>query len=862
MMRLRLFVVCVLAAVSASAQRQVLNIGTNANENCSFQIPNQQDALSCDNDLDRGVPAICTAKMVNIGTGACTGHFVAYVGPATLGSVDQASTTGITTVCRPVGLTPLPASPPLLGVSVLESAALCEGDGTVQPGGTVTMSARVIPSITFPPARFRVGVTDNYGGWTGEVVAEFDLANCNLSLTAPPATQSGVPYTASWSAAQSPTTYEIQEATKADFSDAATSTTSSLSQQFTHTVSSGTSTYYYRVRASACRGSQGPYSNTAIVSISAPAAATSKTFDVVVPQGSTTTISQQVHFDGFAAGVPFSAAVDQKFLTVTPATGTTSSTGGVDVTVKADPTALGIGANTGTVTITAAHAKTAGRIATLDGNTQSTPISVSVATPVSQAPKTPPPTSTWIVPAVAHADGIGAQFISDIRLANVNTTFTSSYQLTFTASNSDGTKNGQQTKIDLQPGQVAALNDILHDAFGLATSGTSATGVLEIRALGTVSPGTVASSRTYSVATAGTYGQLVPAIAIDKVATSGGAPLILSHAGQSTAQRMNLGIVESLGFATTGHIRAYNATGQLLADVPYTLRPFEQQQINSFLARNGLTLSSAHIEVSVDPAAAGTTTGGVTAYASMLDNKTNDASVVGGVKAAALTSKRYVLPGVAEGTTVGDHSEVRVLNAGANSADATFTFYPRGASAIIKSQSIAPGEIKNYDNVVASLFGATSSDGSMVVTTPNDSQLLITSRTFKNAANGGSFGMLQTALAPTDGVGSGETAQIVQLEESDKFRTDLGLAELTGAPATVTVKYTSPDSKVSASVDINLNANEYRNETSILSRMSGVTGSTYNGRLTITVSGSGRVAAYGALVDKSTNDPTLLPAQK
>ena len=880
MLRLKIFLLVAALAIAAPAQVQVLNRQSpNAATNCLFQIASTPDALACDNDLDRGVPSVCTVKYMNVGTDACTGNFEAVIGPATQGTVDQASTTGITTTCRTVGLTGLPedpTKPPPFGVTALETAALCDGDGTIAPGALVTMSARVTPSPSFSGNSYVIGAGDSFTTSstiaTGSVLGQFNLANCNLTLSGPSITQSGVPYNLTWTAASSPTTYEIQEATQPDFSDAKTTTNSATQQQFTHTAAGSAATYYYRVRASTCRGAFGPYSTSAIVTVSPAADPTSKSFDIVIPEHANTVIVQQVRVLGLTPNVPFAATTDQKFLTVTPSTGNTGHDGFADLTVSADPSSLLIGANTGTVTVTTSHAKTANGIVLLDNNTTTVPISVTVATPVTQAPKTPPPATTWIIPAVAHAAGIGAQFISDVRLANANSTATNSYQLTYTASNSDGSHAGTQTKISLAPGQTVALNDILHDVFGVATTASSnASGVLEIRALGTPSSGTVASSRTYSVATAGaTYGQLVPAVPIDRVATAAAAgsvaqPLILAHAGQTLAQRMNVGIVESLGFPTSGRIRAFNATGQLIAEVPFTLRPFEQQQINSFLARNGITAANAHVEVIVDPPTAGTTSGGVTAYASMLDNNTNDASVVTGIKASSLTASRYVLPGVSELTSSGDHSELRILNTGTSPVDATATFYPEGAGApVAKTVSLAAGEVKTFDSAVASLFGATGTRGSVVVTTAAAAPLLVTGRTYSAASTGGTFGELQTAVMPTDGVGSTDgEMQIVQAEESNKFRTDLGLAEITGAPATVHVTVFTPDAKVSASTDISLNPNESRTLPSIISSLGLATGNTYNARLSVKVTGgSGRVTAYGSLIDRGSNDPTLLPAQK
>lgn len=861
MVRLRSAVFVALFALTASAQQRIFQPHPNAG-NCKFEIPaNDPAALRCDSELDRGVGSICTVKWINNGTDACTGHFAAYMGPVAQGTVDQGSTTSIATICRTVGLTPLPAD---LGggVTSLETAQLCEGDGSIQPGAGMTMSARITPSPTFTGGRFSVGVTDTFAGIVNAVLGQFNLANCNLTIAAPSLVQSGLPYAVSWTAAAASTTYEVQEATKSDFSDAKTTVAGSVSQQFTHTATGAPATYYYRVRATACKGALGPYSTTATVIIAPSLDPTSKSFDLVVPQGSTTVIVQQVHLDNLPPNVSFSASSDRSFITVTPSTGTTSGGGTIDLTVRADPSSLGIGSNMGTVTVTTARTKS-GRIVSLADNSKSVPVSVSVAAPVTQAPKTPPPATTWVIPAVAHRDGIGAQFLSDVRLGNATATATSSYQVTFTASNADGSKNARQTKIDLAPGQIAALNDVLRNLFGLGTTTADAIGVLEIRALGTnPAPGTLASSRAYSIATAGTFGQHVPAVPIDRVATAD-QRLILGHAGQTAAQRLNVGIAESLGFATSGHIRAFNTGGSQIADMPFTLQPFEQQQVNGFLARYGLNVAAARIDVIVDAPAPNTTGGGVTAYASMLDNSTHDASVVTGVKAASLTSKRLILPGVAEGTAIGQHSEVRVMNVGATSADATFTFFPRGASSIAKPVNIGPNEIRSFDNIVSSLFGQSSGDGSVVITTAADAQLLVTSRTFSAATGGGSFGLLQTAMTAADGISSSDAGlQVLQLEESDRFRSDLALVELTGAPVKVHVTLYGGDFKVAGSTDIDLGANEFRSDQNIATKL-GATGTTYNGRIEVKVlSGSGRVGAYGALIDKASTDGTLLPASK
>ena len=61
--------------------------------------------------------------------------------------------------------------------------------------------------------------------------------------------------------------------------------------------------------------------------------------------------------------------------------------------------------------------------------------------------------------------------------------------------------------------------------------------------------------------------------------------------------------------------------------------------------------------------------------------------------------------------------------------------------------------------------------------------------------------------------------------------------------------------------DVTLAPNEFRQLGSILSSLNA--GNTYNARIIVRVtSGSGRVTAYGSVVDNLTSDPTYVPAQK
>jgi hypothetical protein len=484
----RLCLITALISVSAVAAPPLKTFAVSAEDStgCDMLPLNAGEtdlALSCAGDFDRSTGASCTAIFKNYGPNACVGKMIMGIGPVTQGVADGGTAEGpISMTCRRIGLTDLPGVEQT-GISSIESGVGCEGTGSVPPNGRMKVSVHLTPG-TFAVSPWKVGAFQFFTTTASTilrsvVVGQATLNSCNVLLSVPGAARTGVPYAVSWTPAVGATSYEVQQATSLSFNDATTTVTSNTSVDFTNTVSGQPKNYFYKVRATQCRNNPGPFSRVEDVIVIPELPANSRQFEINVLQGSQSPINQQVRFDNLRSGASYTATVDRPYLTVTPATGTVASDGTVVVTVRADPRGLPFGANKGTVTITVALPKTAdGRVSLVD-NTKSTPVSVTITSPVTAAPKTPPPALAWVVPAVAHKDGIGAQFVSDVKLANVNTTAASSYQLTYTPSASDGSTTGKTTKIDLSPGQQAALGDILQSVFGLGAANADASGVLD-----------------------------------------------------------------------------------------------------------------------------------------------------------------------------------------------------------------------------------------------------------------------------------------------------------------------------------------------------------------------------------------------
>jgi hypothetical protein len=681
---------------------------------------------------------------------------------------------------------------------------------------------------------------------------------------------SGTPFTIHWSAVANAANYELVESTNPNFTGATTQVINDVSATLTRTTGNQPTRYFYRIRAiSSCSEDRGPYSKVASVVVVPETANPQRqtTIDVAAQAA----VTQQLVLPSQDPPVSFSVRADKPWITVSPSSGTLGPAG-VTLTVTYDPAALKLGTNTGTILLTFGSS---GGNRLPNGVAPVIPVSIGLVTPVAPSGKNTPPPDSLIIPAVGHAPGLNnSLFESDVRVANTSAQ-TMKYQLNFTLSGTDGTQSGQSSTISIEPGATMALDDILTNFFGIGSDGGAATGVLEIRPLtsstssggSTPSIQTVASSRTFNATPNGTFGQFIPAIPFSQFigGPADGTPksiLSLQQIAQSAAYRTNFGLVEAAGEPANVLVHVLNSSGAEIAPISVSLLPGEHKQINSFLPNNGIaTLQDGRLEVEVTSA-----TGKVTAYASVVDNVTNDPLLVFPVQKGSVSASRYVLPGVGDFDIGFAHwkSDVRIYNSAQTSVPVTLTYnYHDAAGApaqVSTTMTLQGGEVRALDNLIVSVFPTLppQTAGSLVVSTASSSALVATARTYTQTTSG-TYGQFIPAATPADAVGSGERSlQLLQLEASERFRTNIGLAETSGSAATAHVSLILPDSKFAISTDIPLAANEFRQ----ISLGSFGAGTVYNGRVTVSVTnGTGRVTAYASVIDQLTQDPTYVPAQ-
>ena len=692
-----------------------------------------------------------------------------------------------------------------------------------------------------------------------------------------------VEYVIRWtpSGPKATTQYELQESAGATFTAPIGITTDANERSFTHANSGDAPvTFYYRVRAiGTCNGARSLFSPAIAVQVLPSNVTDPSNANGSTPADNPQPTHYQLHLGGgtngtsikATAGDTFTATTNQPWLTVTPSTGTVAPEG-TTLNVTANTNGLPVGTSTAAVNVIFGSSTGSSRTTPLDNKPPATTtVSVNLVQPVSPTAKSGPPPDALITPAVAHADGINSKFQSDVRVTN-SSAQPMKYQVTFTPTGDAGITQGKQTTLDIDPGHTIALDDVLESWFG----SNGATGTLEVRPVtattnstsaalpaGLANLLTFASSRTFNTTSNGTFGQYIPAIPFAAFVGRASDPskstiLSLQQIAQSAAYRTNLGILEGSGDPASVLVSVFGDDGHKLSEFTQDLKGGQHIQLNSILAQKNVQVNDGRIEIKVV-----TATGKVTAYASVLDNLTNDPLLVTPVAVNATAAAKYVIPGVADlnNGIANWQTDVRLFNPSANIVKATLTFYSQsGAAPQSKDVSLAPNQVQTFDAALHQFFGLTNDGGALHISTTATTPLVATARTYNQTPNG-TYGQFIPAVTANDAAALGtRPLQLLQIEESDRYRTNVGFAEVTGKAATVEVTAIPSDSKVAASTQINLAPNQFIQYPQLLKSM-GLT-NMYNTRVTVKViSGQGRVTAYASVIDSKTNDPTFVPAQ-
>jgi subtilisin-like proprotein convertase family protein len=446
-------------------------------------------------------------------------------------------------------------------------------------------------------------------------------------------------------------------------------------------------------------------------------------------------------------------------------------------------------------------------------------------TPASIRPSTFAPRK--VIAAVAHTPGaLGTAWQTDVRLFN-GSSVTANVTAIFTHSGDEGWNHFAAVKLSIAPRQVMTLDDVV-----AATMQTSGVGQLEF--LGDTDA-LVVTSRTFTRANGGTYGQFIPAVSTSESSSIA----FVTRIQASSNFRTNIGFAETAGGSGTVRVTLFDGgTGSIVSQQDLAILPFGQLQFPAA----GASLMTAELRVVSGDAR-------IVAYSSVIDNGSGDPIYV---PAAAPRAGTFAAPVINQpGVNSLWHSDIFVSSSSdsAESFQLTYTDAVTGER-IIKQSGVGAHEVLAFADVVASFFGRTGL-GSVVAELP--ANLAATSRTF-TATRDGTYGQF-IPLSPV-GLLSGPR-ELLHIESSSAFRTNLGAINM--GDSDEVIRFTLYDAAGRALASSDRTVGPLR---VIQFSVDELTTYVIDGRVEVeVVAGNGHALAWASVVDNATGDPIFVPAQ-
>lgn len=386
----------------------------------------------------------------------------------------------------------------------------------------------------------------------------------------------------------------------------------------------------------------------------------------------------------------------------------------------------------------------------------------------------------------------------------------------------------------LAPRQSMTYANALLDLFNMATGA----GALAIEA---TSAGTTAdlrvTSRTFTTGFTGTYGQAVPDVHPEDLERT----LYVTGIAASAAFRTNVGLVNRGGADVSTQLTLYNETGSVLASksVVIPANSFQQSPLSAYFpAVDGGAYDVLTMRLSAASQDA------VSAYASVVDNETQDPIYIQAVPAAAgglLTIPVVGRSPGANGTFW--RSDVTLFNPSSNSVALSLRY--NGAT---KTLFLGSGDTQVLADIV-SQYGHSSGSGTLQVSWSTATGPVVTSRTY-TTANGGTYGQ------SIDPVTAFATRMFVPgLRNDAGYRSNVGFVNGGTEQEVVAVTLLSPSGTELARTNVTLSAGQ-QVQYGVTALFAGVS---IPSGFTLVAEGdaNARVFAYGSMVDNASGDPVF-----
>ncbi|MFI5197014.1 MAG: endo-1,4-beta-xylanase [Thermoanaerobaculia bacterium] len=465
-----------------------------------------------------------------------------------------------------------------------------------------------------------------------------------------------------------------------------------------------------------------------------------------------------------------------------------------------------------------------------------------------------------LIPSSARAGGAGGAFYTtDLTAANTGSSDTT-IQLKFLGHDVDG-RGGPEQSFPLPAGRSTTFSDVLGSVFAR----TADFGAIRVTSS---SPSVRALAQTSTPGFGGTFGQSVPAAMAGDLIVSG-TPRSILAVREDASFRTNLVLANATEAALSVDVKLVGGDGVTLGEKTYPLPPLGMTQVTKVVRDLGVLsdISGTRLVLSTSTAA-----GSFAAYASAIDNVTNDPRTllpVGPIASARPNPDFWLLPSSARASGLGGAfytTDVTVAYTGDASSTYTMNFLGNnidGRSGTEKTYSLMARKSATYGDVLGSVFGLTSDYGAIRIASQypaSDSAFVAVLAQTSTPGFGGTFGQSVPAATASDLIVSDTPRSILAIREDSSFRTNLILANATEAALTVDVQLVGGDGVTLGEKTYPLQPLGMTQVTRVV-RDLGVLSDVSGARLVLsTPTAAGSFAAYASAIDKVTNDPrTLLP---
>lgn len=440
------------------------------------------------------------------------------------------------------------------------------------------------------------------------------------------------------------------------------------------------------------------------------------------------------------------------------------------------------------------------------------------------------------VPVIGRAPGAhGTMFVSDVTILNRGDSEVTVAAF-FTPSGSDGTTAFSAVRLAIAPGQQILLADLVASEFR-----TTGAGSLEIRGETEL---LVVSSRTYNDDSAGTFGQRIPAV--EETTAAGEDALHVIALRNDSSFRSNIGFSESAGRSGRVSWQVFDRAGRVVEEGSVEIAPYSHAQVASLL---GTSVQAGRAVIRVVSGEAR-----IAAYGSIIDNQTGDAIFIPATRPRRDGTAHLAAVVRGEGAQESFwRSDLWITNLSSAPAHFDLTWIETGREPESRRLSLAAGESVLSADVLSALFGAERGTGRLAINTAASVWLGVS-----RAWTPGSYGQAIPISDTGEGISGGEPRKVIpQLHSSDRFRTNVGLAEISGAEALVRLRVVDGGGREQWGTLISLLPGQQHQ---ISLALAGAPPFVNGYAWVDVVGGSGRVLAYGSVIDNRSGDPIYIPA--